>query len=400
MNFSGLSLDQAPPFRALLNLFFTACFFGILFGAALLYLPSEELLNRFSYFFVGTLHLITVGFMLSVMFGALLQMLPVLAGVRYNGGGMISVALASSIIIGTLSLVYGFYIYSKTLLNIGMVFLVLSAFIFASASLYLLSKTKYFSYTIRAMKFSLFALLLSVLFAALLVLHHTYFGIGGDHYAIVALHLVLAFFGWVVMLIIGVAFQVVPMFYVASEFPLTFRRYGLSALYISIFIFLATIYLDVLSYLPQIVIASLVFYFSILAIKALRNRKRRSYEPTVIFWYVGLSSFALASILLALSVFLDIDPVFIGIFYLFGGALSIIHGMLYRIVPFLTWFHLSSQGIFDAPNMREILPFKKINIQMWLFFGAIVFMALGYFYHPLLKLSGLLFLLSFALLYS
>ena len=40
-----------------------------------------------------------------------------------------------------------------------------------------------------------------------------------------------------------------------------------------------------------------------------------------------------------------------------GFALSVIHGMLYKIIPFLVWFHLFRGGIKKGvPNMKEIIP--------------------------------------------
>jgi len=36
-------------------------------------------------------------------------------------------------------------------------------------------------------------------------------------------------------------------------------------------------------------------------------------------------------------------------------ALSIVFAMSYKIVPFLTWFHLNAQGYFTAPMMHEVI---------------------------------------------
>jgi hypothetical protein len=48
-----------------------------------------------------------------------------------------------------------------------------------------------------------------------------------------------------------------------------------------------------------------------------------------------------------------------GILFLLGFAASVVNGMLYKIVPFLAWFHLQSQTQARAgaiPNMKDFIP--------------------------------------------
>ena len=51
-----------------------------------------------------------------------------------------------------------------------------------------------------------------------------------------------------------------------------------------------------------------------------------------------------------------------GSLFMIGFAMSLIFGMLYKIVPFLIWFHLFRGGsIHTIPNMKEIIP----EVWMW-----------------------------------
>jgi uncharacterized protein YjeT (DUF2065 family) len=52
-------------------------------------------------------------------------------------------------------------------------------------------------------------------------------------------------------------------------------------------------------------------------------------------------------------------PVLAGVLVLYGGFVSVIEGMLYKIVPFLAWLHLIQDGI-KAPNMRKLQPDKPV----------------------------------------
>jgi len=75
----SLSYDAAPAFSTPLRFFLTAPAFGIAAGATPLAVP-ELLDSRWTPGALAVTHLMAVGFMLSVMLGALLQILPVVAG--------------------------------------------------------------------------------------------------------------------------------------------------------------------------------------------------------------------------------------------------------------------------------------------------------------------------------
>jgi hypothetical protein len=57
----------------------------------------------------------------------------------------------------------------------------------------------------------------------------------------------------------------------------------------------------------------------------------------------------------------------LGILLIFGFAVAVINGMLYKIVPFLAWFHLQAQllGRARIPNMKQLLPDAAVRRQ-WL----------------------------------
>jgi hypothetical protein len=56
--------------------------------------------------------------------------------------------------------------------------------------------------------------------------------------------------------------------------------------------------------------------------------------------------------------------------FILGFAMSIILGMLYKIVPFLVWFHLFRGGVsavkVGIPNMKEIIPERWMWWHLWL----------------------------------
>jgi len=79
--FAGLSLDQAPPFRAPLKFFLVAPLFAIIAGVFTLFSDSYY---PHTPNIIANVHLLTIGFILMSIFGALQQMLPVLAGAVFK----------------------------------------------------------------------------------------------------------------------------------------------------------------------------------------------------------------------------------------------------------------------------------------------------------------------------
>ncbi|HMU18182.1 MAG TPA: hypothetical protein PKC95_12125, partial [Thauera aminoaromatica] len=75
----GLSYDDTPPFSAPIRFFLTAPLFGVAAGLTLIF-GGEILVSRWTPGALAITHLFAAGFMLQVMLGALLQVMPVVAG--------------------------------------------------------------------------------------------------------------------------------------------------------------------------------------------------------------------------------------------------------------------------------------------------------------------------------
>ena len=74
-------------------------------------------------------------------------------------------------------------------------------------------------------------------------------------------------------------------------------------------------------------------------------------------------------------------PLLFGVLLLFGCFVSVIVGMLYKIVPFLIWLHLQNQGQgrLMAPNMKKIIAEQAMDYQMLAHFVSCVLLVLAVF---------------------
>src|SRR5512134_2141716 len=115
----SLSFDQAPPMSVPVRFFLTAPLFGV--GAGLLLALSGESLfdSRWQPAALALTHLMTLGFMLMTMCGALLQILPVAAGANVWRPRLVAWVSHVALVAGTLLLVAGFLSGAPVLFRLG-----------------------------------------------------------------------------------------------------------------------------------------------------------------------------------------------------------------------------------------------------------------------------------------
>jgi len=209
----------------------------------------------------------------------------------------------------------------------------------------------------------------------------------------------LSIFGFVGALIISVSHQVLPMFYVAPDFPKLCR-------YQPIIIFTATLLLFIPSqsvYIAaQVVIWMAFLAFAIVSLKRLNKRRRLLSDASLKLWQTGFISLLIALLLWAYDAFFDLahrDLLF-ALFFGVGFAGSIVKAMINKIVPFLAWFHLTSQGKWDAPSVREMITNKAANIELYLHLASILLFASSLLFTPLFAAASLTACASFVVLFT
>ncbi|HSY29580.1 MAG TPA: hypothetical protein VK832_18865 [Burkholderiaceae bacterium] len=94
----------------------------------------------------------------------------------------------------------------------------------------------------------------------------------------------------------------------------------------------------------------------------------------------------------------------IGILFIIGFAFSVINGMLYKVVPFLVWYHLQNQmsGIGKkAPNVKQIISDKAATGQFCAHISAFTLLLIASIWpHQLARLAALAFVASSAWLWG
>jgi hypothetical protein len=374
MKIASLSAEQAPPISLPLR-FFTMAPVFLALAALLLALaggnPFAELRSPAQ---IAATHHITLGFMAMIMMGAIQQLLPVVIGSPMPAPRLVAWLTFLPLIAGALSLSAGFMLGRTELLNLSWPLLGLAFLVFIVASLTSLARASAKNATKTALLLAILSLAGAVTFGMLLAAGYAN-GLPLPFAKLATAHISLALGGWVLLLAIGVSYQVVPMFQLTPNYP----KWMTAALAPAIF---ATLLLNLALLLPEAAprwagfIAEALFWslaccFAVVTLRLQTQRRRHIPDAPLNFFRVSMFSLLLAAAfsLAALAFPMAVNHLrtLSALAFLLGFALSLIQGMLYKIVPFLVWFHLFRGGLkTGVPNMKNIIPEPWIWRHLWL----------------------------------
>jgi hypothetical protein len=190
------------------------------------------------------------------------------------------------------------------------------------------------------------------------------------------------------------------MFYVAPRFKNFCKKRVVLFISTGLFIWLfLSIFYEEYALYAKLMIATFFWAFSTTVWIKFNKRKRPISDVTVWYWRAASLSLTLGAFLWIFDEFFKHEYIVMVAILIGGGfILSIITGMLYKIVPFLVWFHLNSMGYMSIPTINEMINKKFARLQFILFILSLVGFVLAFYIPQVLMPSALLFMLSMALL--
>ncbi|MBF0614079.1 MAG: hypothetical protein G8237_09775 [Magnetococcales bacterium] len=378
----GLRIDQAPPLHLPFRFFGTGPLFLMLAGAVLLLQGEELLLAPLFPLTVATLHLILLGWMFMVVCGAMIQMIPVLAGIPVPWPGLVPW------VHGLLTLGVGLFFFGlshdpvlPTLLWIALGFLLVAGVAFVVPIGVALVKAPAKHPTVHGMRLAMLAFVGTLLLGALFLGEHAGGFIDFDRRILVAIHLLWGLIGTMGVLIIGVSFQVLPMFYMTPPFPVRSAPRILTGLALALGAVPVMLWISGVDHPWHALAAALpgiaaLFWYAVEIRQMMRQRKRRLVDATLRLWLFGYACAVLALLLLASWSGNDwVEGRYLfGILFVLGWVTPVMIGMLHKIIPFLVWFHRFSNlaGLVEIPMMDDLSPLRIVNGQVWVVVGSVV----------------------------
>jgi hypothetical protein len=404
----GLTLESLPPINIPFRFFLTAPWFGMLAALLLLFSGQGLWSSHWNPALIGLTHLVTLGFVTMVMLGALFQLLPVLSGEMVPGGSLVARAVHLLMVAGVLCLSAGFVFREYSLLGVavGLLAMALVGFTVAIGSKLVTNIAG--GDSIHAIRLAVAALVVTIGLGFYRALGYLY--PLASTWDLTMLHVSWALLGWVLILIMGISFQVIPMFQVTPDYPPWLSRF-IPPVIFSGLLLLAFVQTPVAVNGLVIVMGAAVLVYAGFSLRLIGKRKRKLMDVSVRFWQLGLSCLLLAVTLFWLTFLLpDIAAVallssrgvmLVVVLMIAGFACSIIMGMLQKIVPFLAFLHLQRhcaaniRAIRSLPNMHGFISPAR---SLWLLrIHAVALVALlgAVIYGPLTGIAGLALLLDF-----
>ncbi len=402
MNIRGLSLETIPPIFTPFRFFLSAPLSGILAAILLIYSGTDIWLTRWNINNLALTHLLTIGFMLIVMLGALYQFIPVMTGQLIPGSKKLASSIHIMISLGVLTLVTGFLSHSRIFFILALFFLGIGLCLFAGSLLPLL---------IARLQNQLIVFLLRILYLVLMVtlglglymlLAHAVPSLEIDFRNYTDLHVLWGLAGWIVLIIMAISSQVIPMFYVTPEFS---RNY-LKMLSLAILITLVSLSLYQGGYIKalEVLLTLELLIFVVYTLHLIGQRKRKIADVTIYFFRLSLVSLLVGIIIWWLGRYLAQQTFYflLAIVMIYGLAISAITGMLHKIAAFLIFLHLQKlslsrpTAISLVPNMKQVISSQNSWIQFMLFLLSYAFILVSVFFPQLTVLAGVFMLLSFS----
>lgn len=411
MNTEKLRLDQAPPLSIPTAFFLVAPASAAVAGLLLLVRGGGLLASGWVPGTVALVHLGTLGFLGSVMIGALLQLVPVLAGSPVPRVGLARLVMPL-LLLGVGLLVGGLLAAGQpvapALVQGARLALLLAFTLFLGPVGLALVRSRSERETSWGMRLAVLCLALAVAAGLWMADGHGGGTFPGPRGPWIQAHLGLGLLGWVGALLSAVSWQVVPMFYLTRPVPPAARLAVLALLAPGALLPPLALALGASPLLSTLlagpgVVAAWLLNPALLA-RAIATRTRKRPDPSLRAWQVGLAAGPLAA-LAALASALSADPrwpVLLVWLVVWAHAGLIAHGMLTRILPFLVWFHRWSGqvGRVRVPSMRSLLPDRlaQAGLLAHALSAGVGALAIVSGLSPLAHLAGLLMIATAGLL--
>ena len=395
INTSGLSLEQAPPLFVPFKFFFSASLFVVAIGLLLIFHGQELYISRWSPLALTLTHLVTVGFLAQVMSGAMFQLLPVVVGTPLPSVLFVSRIVNLGLGLGAVSLSSGFLFSNHELLILGAVLICLGFCVFlVAASLAVRGKTVPINVSVQ-LGLGWFSVIPTVLLGFLLVLALAGEVKLNDMQQVVAVHLSWGLMGWLGIVLFSVLFKLVPIFYLTREMPSIIQKLYAPSVVILLTVFTLSIFIE--NSLLESSVSGIMLLLCVIAVGILVimiQRKRPIVDSTLLFIWTGLGCLLLAAAVWTVSE----REITVGILLLVGVGLTIPIGIIYRVLPFLCWYHL--QGVvlknrrlgYQLPPMKHFMPERSARGHYIVHLSAIIVLLAGDFMaHQIPVLTGLVF---------
>jgi hypothetical protein len=321
---------------------------------------------------LAVLHLVTLGTLAMVAIGASLQLLPV--ALRTPAPNAIAARILQALLImGVPVLAYGMASGGAVPMSLGGAAVASGLILYAAITARALRRAQG-SKLVRAHAWASLGCLLALGLLGLSLLGDFVHGWLEDHAALAAAHLIIASYGFLGLLVMGLSQVLVPMFALAPSPP---TRPGWAALALAVAALL-TASIGWLVPAALMALPAVLLHVAVMSL-ALRHRVRRRLGPSFALIRLGWGMLP-ASLVLGGAVAAGLLPsrfaTLFGLVLIGGWLLSTVLGVLMRILPFLATLHAAKSGR-RIGRTAELAEERLLWTQVGAHAGALLLLAAG-----------------------
>lgn len=361
----NISKEFAPPFKLIVPYFIAGLFFYLLGTGAIFWLDAS-MVHYTTLEVKAWVHLFLVGFVIFIIVGAMAQLIPVVLEIGHFKVELFY-AIFLFLFVGVVLLLSGFIVNTLFLPYAG-VLILLGFFIYLLNLFMTLKKVQKFSIVVKSVVIANLFLLFGLIFGFIMALNYAGI-ISTDMHILLKAHVYMLICGYITITVMGISLVLVPMFGLSHGF-------NDQAIVISIYLISASVVIVVVSSLLKLgffeyfgyflsVVSYGLYIYQIALIYKQRARKESDiWSKSMIFSFFAL----VLSILFIVAYFIHSKENYIlvsGFLFFMGFLGFIITAHLYKIVPFLVWFHRFSPlvGKQKVPLLADMVPKKSAFFQ-------------------------------------
>jgi hypothetical protein len=400
----GLATADAPPLQLPAEHFAAALGFLALGAVGLVWVAPELSEGAFLVPRVaGVVHLFTLGFITTSILGALYQFLPVAVGTPIRSRRVAHVSFAM-LVVGLPTFVLGLTGNAPRLVPLGACTVALALAFFACNMIATLARASTRTLTWWALVGASGFLVVTLGFGLALATNLTTWFLGESRFAVLATHVHLAIVGWVMLVMVGVAHRLMPMFLVSHGAT---ERPGWVAV-VCLVSGCALLALPLGSggeVAGAIFIAAGVVAFLVQAVCFYRHRRKPRLDPGLRLASAGLLGVCVALVMAPFALARGLESPRLLTAYVFilvvGGISLFTAGHLYKIVPFLVWYHRfgSLVGTQPVPTVADLYSKRMAQASVAALVAGVIVSAVGILCAstPLVRAGALAFAAGVAL---
>jgi hypothetical protein len=380
LNTKGLSLANSPPIVLPLHFFLSAPWFAIVAGLMIVFEGESLILSRWMPGTLALVHLLVLGFISMIMMGALLQILPVLLGATGSASTRQGTLMVVGLTLGTMLLASGFHFTEHSILFMGALLAAITLMLFMVLAGRALLSAGGPGRARVTVGMSILALTVAVVLGLVLGGSRAGWLTLPAHQTWVDIHLSWGLIGWMGLLLIGIASELMPMFYLSPAYPGWLKQHLPAILLFLLALLFWPLWQHEQPAVLRTVQTGLLIAFSSFAIASfvLQYRRRRPrWDATLGFWWLGQTGIVLTVI----AWLTDMPASLLGILAI-GSGMAFTNGTLYKIVPFLSWYHLQSRKVMlrrtdvKLPTMQQFIGETAARWQLATLVAALILLAL------------------------